>query len=664
MNEDSMHAGDEPALEPEEAIAPEPEGPDAAACPEEEPGGEPREEQADPACEAADEVAAEGEAAADAGNPADADEPNADDALAAEAEPAAEAEAEVGAEPAAEAEAAGVDDAEPAVDPDDDTAGEGFEFEPADDPEQNEETQAEDAPAEPLGLADDAALDDTDDDLFDSTWDETDDAFDRLAQAQGAFPAPDDSFMQPEEGYVAVSAAKPITPSAKQAKAAKKRMQAAKQAKHGKHGKNAAAAKPVPALAKADAPAKAVSTPAKATSPSAAAPKPKKKRGRKGLVAALVLVLAAGGAAGGAYGYQWYRTHPVDITIDGETYIAEGEERTINGLLDDDVITLSAGDHLAIDGSVLEEGGGKKDTLKLNGTKVDDEAKAQLLQDGDELTISRGKDTTEDSTEEDDVVIPHTVSVSGSGSIHLYTKRNGTDGKKSTVTGKESGIVQEQVTKKAQNVKMVKYSADTDGEKVIALTFDDGPWPTTTKQILKLLEKYNAKATFFTIGRQIADRPELVERMQKDGFQICTHTYDHAEGSGEGVNITYMSKSEQREEITKGFDAIKKVTGEDASTVVRLPGGNMNNKTVDILSDLVTAEIGWDVDTRDWEKPGVNAIYKAIMSAKPGDIVLMHDGGGDRSQTVKALKKALPKLVEEGYEFVTIDELLEDYPPE
>ena len=85
---------------------------------------------------------------------------------------------------------------------------------------------------------------------------------------------------------------------------------------------------------------------------------------------------------------------------------------------------------------------------------------------------------------------------------------------------------------------------------------------------------------------------------------------------------------------------------------------------MDILSDLVTAEINWDVDTLAWSRPGVKAIYQSIMSARGGDIVLLHDGGGDRTQTVRALKKALPALRKKGYEFVTMDQLIRDYPPE
>ena len=98
---------------------------------------------------------------------------------------------------------------------------------------------------------------------------------------------------------------------------------------------------------------------------------------------------------------------------------------------------------------------------------------------------------------------------------------------------------------------------------------------------------------------------------------------------------------------------------------MRAPGGNYHatssGNIITNLADHVTAEIGWNVDTEDWRRPGAQAIADRIMSAQPGDVVLMHDGGGDRSQTVEALKIALPQLKAQGYRFVTIDELMSSY---
>lgn len=388
---------------------------------------------------------------------------------------------------------------------------------------------------------------------------------------------------------------------------------------------------------------------------------PKKRTHKSATIAAGVVAVCLA-AAGAGFGYHWYCTHPVSISLDDQVLTVEGSQRSVQGLLEDGVIELSAGDYLAIDGSVLKKQGGQEDQLRLNGVDLPTSAYDQLLKEGDALEIRRGKDVTEDYSVQSKVRIPHTVTVTGQGAIHWYAQGNGRDGSKGVTTGKESGLVVNDVIRKPQNVKVVQYSANTRGRKVIALTFDDGPWPTTTEAILDVLKKNKAKATFFTLGNQIEGREHMIKRMHEEGHQICTHSFDHAAGSGQGVNITYMSRKEQRQEIVRGMEAISSVTGEEASTVVRLPGGNVNERTMDILSDLVSAEINWDVDTRDWSRPGTKAIYRSIMSAREGSIVLLHDGGGDRTQTVRALRKALPALRKKGYEFVTVDQLIADYP--
>ena len=196
------------------------------------------------------------------------------------------------------------------------------------------------------------------------------------------------------------------------------------------------------------------------------------------------------------------------------------------------------------------------------------------------------------------------------------------------------------------------------GEKVIALTFDDGPWKDQTARILDILAANDAKATFFTVGERIEGLQDVVRRAHDEGHQVCTHSWDHAAGSGQGINLDFMTDEEQRAEIERGLAAIAEATGAEASRVVRVPGGNLSENTARILSEFATAEIGWNVDTHDWKKPGTDVIVERMMQAGPGDVLLMHDGGGDRSQTVEALAQALPRLREMGYRFVTIDELL------
>ena len=122
-----------------------------------------------------------------------------------------------------------------------------------------------------------------------------------------------------------------------------------------------------------------------------------------------------------------------------------------------------------------------------------------------------------------------------------------------------------------------------------------------------------------------------------------------------------MSHEERVAEVEKGYAAIEAVTGTEASRIFRAPGGNFGPEVVHSIGPLIKAEIGWNIDSGDWSKPGADTIVSHLENAWPGSIVLMHDGGGDRSQTVEALKVALPRLKERGYRFITIDELMQ-YP--
>ena len=353
--------------------------------------------------------------------------------------------------------------------------------------------------------------------------------------------------------------------------------------------------------------------------------------------------------------------HPwkYDITVNGEKVTVK-RNATIADVIEAGAANPVPGNLMAVDGSLAQEGGGDVFSGTVNGKATNDPK--TVLPKGAEVEIGDGADTTEtfQSTEE---TIPHgertwdtEMGSYWNGSLHVYEK--GEDGLKVTKTGDVSGITVTEQTKDPVDAGYTIYTADPGEDKVIALTFDDGPWGDTTNEILNVLEQYNAKATFFTIGNQIPDRADQVRRAHDLGCQICTHTYDHAEGSGQGVNLTFMSAEEQIAEVTQGYAVIKDALGEEPSHVIRAPGGNYYGSIISTLEPYVDAEIGWDVDTEDWRLPGSDAIYEAIMSARSGQVILMHDGGGDRSQTVEAVKRAVPELVEQGYRLVTVNELL------
>jgi peptidoglycan/xylan/chitin deacetylase (PgdA/CDA1 family) len=188
-------------------------------------------------------------------------------------------------------------------------------------------------------------------------------------------------------------------------------------------------------------------------------------------------------------------------------------------------------------------------------------------------------------------------------------------------------------------------------KKVIALTFDDGPWPSSTAKVLDILKKNNIKGTFFVVGQNVKNYPDLTKRVVTDGHTIANHTWHHW--------YHHMNPQVAAYEVANTTDIIYQTTGVKTS-LFRPPGGNMRNGVAAYAKSNKYAVIMWSSDSMDYSRPGVPRLINNIFrEAKPGGIVLMHDGGGDRSHTVKALPEIISKFRKQGYEFVTVPELLE-----
>ncbi len=188
-------------------------------------------------------------------------------------------------------------------------------------------------------------------------------------------------------------------------------------------------------------------------------------------------------------------------------------------------------------------------------------------------------------------------------------------------------------------------------DKVIALTFDDGPWPHSTQQILEILKKNDIKATFFIVGEPLKEYPQFAEQVVAEGHAIGNHTWHHW--------YRKMDQTTAAHEIDDTAALIYKITGVKTS-IFRPPGGILNNGVVDYVKKENYAVIVWSADSTDYSRPSVpKLIHNVIKDAQPGGIVLMHDGGGDRSHTVQALPQIIAELKKSGYKFVTIPELLD-----
>lgn len=206
---------------------------------------------------------------------------------------------------------------------------------------------------------------------------------------------------------------------------------------------------------------------------------------------------------------------------------------------------------------------------------------------------------------------------------------------------------------KSFQAKTIKEVAVPTTEKVIALTFDDGPWPETTEQILATLKRENVKATFYMIGQPLKSFPEIGKKVLADGHAIANHTLHHW--------YHKMSPLVAQREIEDTSKIIKEVLNVETE-YFRPPGGMLNNGLVAYAQKHNQSVNMWSVDSGDSrpKRPTPEAMLKTILAqATPGGIVLMHDGGGSHGNTAKAVPQIIAKLRAQGYKFVTIPELLE-----
>ncbi len=182
---------------------------------------------------------------------------------------------------------------------------------------------------------------------------------------------------------------------------------------------------------------------------------------------------------------------------------------------------------------------------------------------------------------------------------------------------------------------------------MVALSFDDGP-SKHTERLLDAFASHGGKGTFFVIGNIIEKRPEVLKRIVSEGHQIAGHSWDHRQ-------LTKINSEEVTQEIMTTRAKIYEITGID-STIIRPPYGSYDEEVKSVCAQLGIVMVNWSLDTLDWKHQDADKIYDAIMNdVKDGDIILCHDLYGT---TVDAMERVIPALIEEGYQLVTVSELL------
>lgn len=198
----------------------------------------------------------------------------------------------------------------------------------------------------------------------------------------------------------------------------------------------------------------------------------------------------------------------------------------------------------------------------------------------------------------------------------------------------------------------VVYSSNVNAGKQIALTFDDGPHPRITPQILEILNEYGIKATFFVIGVNSKNYSKQLKQIADGGHEIGNHTYSHK-------ILKSMSKEEIEKEILDTETQVEKITN-ITPNLLRPPCGIYDETLIEIAQEKDLKVVLWTVDSHDWSHRTVaNIVQNVTKNASNGDILLFHDYVSGEYNTPNALRKIIPLLIKQGYEFVTVSELLQ-----
>ena len=244
-------------------------------------------------------------------------------------------------------------------------------------------------------------------------------------------------------------------------------------------------------------------------------------------------------------------------------------------------------------------------------------------------------------------VIPSPLILSGWGAF--ISIQRGNPGLKEITFGEKSGIIMgERMVKLPTETNIKEYNISS--RKVVALTFDDGPYSPYTSQILDILKKKRTPATFFVVGKHIERYPKVLAEVASSGYDIGNHTYSH-------IFLSQVPYEQIVQELEQNENLIAKITGKRTHWF-RPPGGHLST----LLIDTVTAKgyriALWNVDLKDWKHSSPARVQKKVLEkVKPGAVILLHDGGGNQSTTVATLPGIIDNLKAQGFSFVSLDEL-------
>ncbi len=370
---------------------------------------------------------------------------------------------------------------------------------------------------------------------------------------------------------------------------------------------------------------------------------------RPRLSKAVVVAVAAVALVIGSASAWYFLLRDVAISVNGEQVVARVNAPLAEVLEEHDYFGAVPGRLLSVGGNVIEERGGEPCAVSRQGEQLaPEQVEGARIQEGDVFTVADGTDTEEASTEETQEIAPGIHRETG-GAIQ-FVSQWGKAGSKRVKTGEVSGETAEEVLEEPQDMVVSSVNPRPSSGKYVALTFDDGP-SSYTPQILEILKEKGVRATFFNLGSQAQSNPSGSRAIVEAGQELASHTMAHR-------NLPTVDRDTLRSEISTAADALSEASGTHPQ-MIRAPYGAFGDTEWARSGDLISCNVLWNVDTCDWERPGADAIRaEAVNSAFNGAIILMHDGGGNREQTVAALPGIIDDLRAKGYEFVTVSELM------
>lgn len=267
---------------------------------------------------------------------------------------------------------------------------------------------------------------------------------------------------------------------------------------------------------------------------------------------------------------------------------------------------------------------------RLNERRAD---LSDVIGDGDVLKVVDGKDRVEPYAIETRRIPEGRIDDPQS---HLGT----TPGKQVITRGARSGKLVSTV---------FRPSGPTDSPDAVALTFDDGPSPLYTLRILRILRRYNVPATFFTVGYLVRRHPDIVRALNEAGMELANHSLSHPQSPP----FASLPRDQIRSEVRAGARALEEIGIEPR--LFRPPGGSWDGDVLEIVRDAGQRTVVWSIDSRDWTGLSSQRIVREVMAnVGPGSIILMHDGGGNRTQTIRALPTLIRRIRARGLAFSLI----------